>query len=107
MKPARLARSNRSNRKMEKGTIQDPLFLIVGIGASAGGLEAFEQLFANMPPDIGMAFVLVPHLDPSHASMMTELMRRVTKLEVKSPGANTWTSMTLPPWAISPWMERG
>ena len=59
------------------------MFPIVGVGASAGGLEAFEQLFANMPPDIGMAFILVPHLDPSHASMMTELIRRVTKLEVK------------------------
>ncbi len=83
MKPAKSARNNTKNKKTEKGTLQDPLFPIVGVGASAGGLEAFEQLFTNMPPDIGMAFILVPHLDPSHASMMTELMRRVTKLEVK------------------------
>ena len=83
MKPAKSARDNTKIKKTEKGNIQDPLFPIVGIGASAGGLEAFEQLFANMPPDIGMAFILVPHLDPSHASMMTELMSRVTKLEVK------------------------
>jgi len=61
---------------------QIQLFPVVGVGASAGGLEAFEQFFSNMPPDIGMAFVLVPHLDPGHASMMTELLRRVTKLEV-------------------------
>ena len=56
MKPAKSARNNTKIKKTEKGNIQDPLFPIVGIGASAGGLEAFEQLFANMPPDIGMAF---------------------------------------------------
>jgi two-component system CheB/CheR fusion protein len=61
---------------------QESSFSIVGIGASAGGLEAFEQFFSKMPPDSGLAFVLVPHLDPSHASMMTELLRRVTKMEV-------------------------
>ena len=52
------------------------------MGASAGGLEAFEQFFTHVPLNIGMAFILVPHLDPGHASMMTELLRRVTKLEV-------------------------
>ena len=57
-------------------------FPVVGIGASAGGLEAFEQFFGKMPVDSGVAFVLIPHLDPSHASMMTELLRRVTKIEV-------------------------
>jgi two-component system CheB/CheR fusion protein len=39
---------------------------VVGIGASAGGLEALKKLFAAMPPDSGIAFVLVPHLDPAH-----------------------------------------
>jgi two-component system CheB/CheR fusion protein len=57
-------------------------FPIVGIGASAGGLEAFDQFFSKMPADGGMAFVLVPHLDPRHASMMAELLRRVTSMEV-------------------------
>ncbi len=57
-------------------------FPVVGIGASAGGLEAFEEFFAKMPPDSGMAFVLVPHLDPSHASMMSDLLRRVTRMPV-------------------------
>jgi two-component system, chemotaxis family, CheB/CheR fusion protein len=61
---------------------KEEAFPIVGMGASAGGLEAFEQFFAQVPLNIGMAFILVPHLDPSHASMMTELLRRVTKLEV-------------------------
>ncbi len=40
-------------------------FPIVGISASAGGLEAFEQFFTHTPPDSGAAFVLIPHLDPS------------------------------------------
>lgn len=61
---------------------RDEMFPVVGVGASAGGLEALEQFFSSMPLDIGMAFVLVPHLDPGHASMMAELLRRVTKLEV-------------------------
>ena len=57
-------------------------FPIVGIGASAGGLEAFEQFFRNVPPDSGMAFVLVSHLDPSHASILTEILQRTTAMPV-------------------------
>lgn len=55
---------------------------IVGIGASAGGLEAFEQFFTNMPSDSGMAFVLVQHLDPTHPSILGELVRRYTRMDV-------------------------
>ena len=51
-------------------------FPIIGMGASAGGLEAFEQFFRQMPADSGMGFVLVPHLDPGHASMLTEILQR-------------------------------
>jgi two-component system CheB/CheR fusion protein len=57
-------------------------FPIVGIGASAGGLEAFEQFFRRAPADSGMAFVLVPHLDPNHASILTEILQRVTAMPV-------------------------
>lgn len=57
-------------------------FPIVGIGASAGGLEAFEQFFRNMPPVSGLAFVLVPHLDPGHASILTEILQRATSMPV-------------------------
>ena len=57
-------------------------FPIVGIGASAGGLEAFEQFFLHLPPDIGMAFVLVSHLDPTHASLLTEILQRFTAMPV-------------------------
>jgi two-component system, chemotaxis family, CheB/CheR fusion protein len=47
---------------------------IVGVGASAGGLEAFTQLLKHLPTDTGMAFVLIQHLDPTHASLLTELL---------------------------------
>ncbi len=57
-------------------------FPIVGIGASAGGLEAFEQFFTHTPPDTGMAFVLIQHLDPKHKSILSELVRRYTKMSV-------------------------
>jgi two-component system CheB/CheR fusion protein len=57
-------------------------FPIVGIGASAGGLEAFEQFFHHVPADSGLAFVLVPHLDPCHASLLTEILQRVTAMPV-------------------------
>src|SRR6202012_95064 len=52
-----------------------PAFLIVGIGASAGGLAAFRSFFADMPADIGMAFILVQPLAPDHQSMLVELLR--------------------------------
>src|SRR5215469_8641260 len=57
-------------------------FPIVGVGASAGGLEAFTELLKSLRPNPGMAFVLVPHLDPSHESAMTELLSRKTGLPV-------------------------
>ncbi|TFG13286.1 MAG: PAS domain S-box protein [Promethearchaeota archaeon] len=55
---------------------------IVGIGASAGGLEAFEQFFSNMPADSGMTFVLVPHLDPTHKSILSDLIMQYTRMLV-------------------------
>ncbi len=55
---------------------------IVGIGASAGGLEALETFFNNIPDNNGMAFVVVMHLDPSHVSLLPELLQRRTKMEV-------------------------
>ena len=44
---------------------------VVGIGASAGGLEAFTELLSHLPDDTGMAFVLIQHLDPTHESHLT------------------------------------
>jgi two-component system, chemotaxis family, CheB/CheR fusion protein len=58
-------------------------FPIVGIGASAGGLEAFTELLTHLPLDTGMAFVLVQHLDPKHESALAEILARATALPVQ------------------------
>jgi two-component system CheB/CheR fusion protein len=55
---------------------------VVGLGASAGGLDAFKKFFSVMPADSGLAFVLVQHLDPTHESLMVELLARVTPMKV-------------------------
>jgi two-component system CheB/CheR fusion protein len=60
----------------------DKLSLVVGIGASAGGLEAFTRFFAHMPADSGMAFVLIQHLDPQRVSMLVELLSAKTTMPV-------------------------
>ena len=57
-------------------------FPIVGIGASAGGLEAFTEILRALPPDTGMAFVVIQHLDPTHASMLTDILSRATPMPV-------------------------
>jgi two-component system CheB/CheR fusion protein len=57
-------------------------FPIVGIGASAGGLEALEQFLRNVTAQCGCAFVIVQHLDPTHKGIMAELLQRVTGMEV-------------------------
>jgi two-component system, chemotaxis family, CheB/CheR fusion protein len=49
---------------------------IVAIGASAGGIEALTELRTYLPPDTGMAFVLIQHLDPRHHSILTELLAK-------------------------------
>src|SRR6266567_5018367 len=59
------------------------LFPIVGVGASAGGLEAFTQLLKALPSRTGMAYVLVQHLDPTHESALTELLTKTTEMPVR------------------------
>ncbi|HEX6532609.1 MAG TPA: CheR family methyltransferase [Nitrospira sp.] len=59
------------------------------MGGSAGALEAFEQFFTHMPPDSGLAFVLVTHMDPSHKGMMPELLGRCTTMSVVQVEENT------------------
>jgi chemotaxis methyl-accepting protein methylase/chemotaxis response regulator CheB len=61
---------------------QDGFFPIVGVGASAGGLEALEQFLRPLPDPCGMAFVVVQHLDPTHKGMMAELLQRATTMKV-------------------------
>jgi two-component system, chemotaxis family, CheB/CheR fusion protein len=62
-------------------------FPVVAIGASAGGLEAYKEFFHALPADTGMAFVLIQHLDPSHHSLLAEILSKATQIpvnEVKS-----------------------
>ena len=59
------------------------VFPIVGVGASAGGLEAFTVLLGHLPAKTGMAFVLIQHLDPTHESMLSALMSRTTTMPVR------------------------
>lgn len=75
--PRRGAEAAASSPVAEAGT-----FPIVGIGASAGGLEAFTQLLSHLPADPGLSFVLVQHLAPAHESMLPELLSRTTVLPV-------------------------
>ncbi|HWQ18736.1 MAG TPA: CheR family methyltransferase [Methanotrichaceae archaeon] len=60
----------------------EPPLAVVGIGASAGGLEALEEFFSHMPPDSGMAFAVVQHQDPTQASLLPEILQRYTQMPV-------------------------
>ena len=67
---------------MQQGTTEPDSFPIVGIGASAGGLEAFREVLRFLPDNAGMAYVLVQHLDPGHESLLPELLSRATRMVV-------------------------
>jgi chemotaxis response regulator CheB len=56
---------------------------VVGIGASAGGLNALEYFFQAVPPDSGLAYVVVQHLDPTQKALLAELLQRVTSMPVR------------------------
>jgi two-component system CheB/CheR fusion protein len=64
-------------------------FPIVGVGASAGGLDAFTQLLKQLPPDSGMAFVLIQHLDPTRTSLLRDALAGVTQMVVSQPEDGT------------------
>ena len=66
-----------------KAAAQNGSFPVVAIGASAGGLEAYTEFFKALPGDLGMAFVLVQHLDPSHHSLLAEIIAKATKMPVE------------------------
>lgn len=69
--------------KKKSGAAHPSTFPIVGVGASAGGLEAFTEFLKHLPMDTGMGFVLVQHLDPDHESALTQILSRATKLPVR------------------------
>ncbi|MBP7845542.1 MAG: PAS domain-containing protein [Proteobacteria bacterium] len=71
------------NKKSILERKQNHFFPVVGIGASAGGLEALKELFQGLPTDTGMAYVVIQHLDPSHESLAPEILSRSTKMPVR------------------------
>src|SRR5215468_1687923 len=76
-----------TSQTLRKGVNQNRVkkrnnFPIVGIGASAGGLEALTGLLKSLQPELGMAFVFVPHLDPSRESAFTQILARDTQMPV-------------------------
>lgn len=79
--PAAKKENTQANVKENQKT--NPIdFAIVGIGASAGGLEALEQFFQNVPKNCTMAFVVIQHLDPTQVGIMPELLQRITEMKV-------------------------
>jgi two-component system, chemotaxis family, CheB/CheR fusion protein len=78
-----VAKIKARNQSSPATLIRPELFPIVGIGASAGGLEAFSELLRSLPQKTGMAFVLVQHLDPTHTSDLREILARTTKIPVE------------------------
>src|SRR6266850_680146 len=86
-KIGRPTRSARPSARRARGAASREAFIaVVGIGASAGGLDAFRRFFSTVPPDSGMAFVLVQHLDPTHESLAAEVIGRYTAMPVVQVG---------------------
>jgi two-component system CheB/CheR fusion protein len=80
---ARKKEARRTDAEVEPSVpapAERPRFGVVGIGASAGGLEALQAFFSAMPSDSGMAFVVIQHLDPTHESLTAELLARHTAM---------------------------
>ncbi len=71
---------SKQNQPNQAENLATDRFPVVGIGASAGGLEAFRQLLSHLPTDTGMAFVLIQHLDPNHRSLLREILARETAM---------------------------
>ncbi|MFN6561449.1 MAG: chemotaxis protein CheB [Nostoc sp. ChiSLP01] len=74
--------TDKSGNNEEKPENQKELFPIVGMGASAGGLDAFTALLKHLPTDTGMAFVLIQHLSPDRKSLLSEILSKTTQMPV-------------------------
>ncbi|HLD47633.1 MAG TPA: chemotaxis protein CheB, partial [Desulfobaccales bacterium] len=79
---AAVPKAEPASRQPDKKYLPAPSPQVVGIGASAGGLEAFTGLLENLPTDTGMAFVLVQHMAPRPHSLLPEILARVTRMPV-------------------------
>ena len=85
-----LSRTSRGSAiEVNQSPRQGKAFPIVGVGASAGGLEAFSQLLEHLPSTTGMAFVLIQHLDPTHASQLPEILARKSGMPVREVRGDT------------------
>ncbi|MDD5330379.1 MAG: chemotaxis protein CheB [Sulfuricella sp.] len=81
--PQKTDKPAKPRKKTDAGAAPEKhAFPVVGIGASAGGLDAVTRLLHKLPADTGMAFVIVQHLDPKHASLLPELLARATSMSV-------------------------
>lgn len=74
--------------KIDVPVLSKNLFPVVGVGASAGGLEAFKKLLHAIPEKSGMAYILVQHLSPDHESALTEILQKTTKIPVSEISDN-------------------
>ena len=74
-----MAGSQNKNKSKERS---ENLFPVVGVGASAGGLEAFKRLIRAIPEKSGVAYILVQHLEPSHESLLVDILQKVTRIPV-------------------------
>ncbi len=83
----------RDLRSSEIGLSELRRFRVVGVGASAGGLEALKLFLWSLPADTGMAFILVQHLDPNHESMSAEILSRSTRM----PVTEVWDGLQVEP----------
>ncbi len=77
-----MSTENLDNPCTQSNDFDESRFFVVGIGASAGGLQALEEFFENIPKDIDAAFVVIQHLSPRFKSLMQELLQRKTAFDV-------------------------
>ena len=71
-----------SRQSAQAGTSSAQAPLLIGIGASAGGLEALQQFFGYMPPNSGLSFVVIQHLSPDYKSLMADILGKHTEMAV-------------------------
>ena len=75
--------SGRNGRGGHKPTAPEDDFLVVGLGASAGGIQALKEFFSKVPPDSGIAYVVILHMSPEHESQLAEILQAATLIPVK------------------------
>src|SRR4051812_25890537 len=82
--PQEIATDPKTDPKPDEPSVPPQILrpIVVGIGASAGGLEALQQLLEALPPDTGLCFVHIQHLDPQRKSLMAELLASATRMRV-------------------------